>query len=255
MTGELQGLSALITGGGTGIGFAIAKRFHQEGAHVAICGRRAEPLAEAALAMSASGEQVQTLTADITVEADVCAMVEAVVRKTGRLDVLVNNAGPMRIHKAPEETSLAEFREAIDSNIAGAFLCCREAGKAMIRQGGGRIVNISSMSGSIVNRFVHGGSYEISKAGMNMLTKTLAVEWAKHGIRVNAIAPGYYATEPNVEYFREHPEAARQILELIPTGRFGQLEELTRLAVFLASPKLDYMTGSVVAIDGGYTAW
>lgn len=253
--GELSGLSALITGGGTGIGLAIARRFHEEGAHVGICGRRADVLREAAHKIHADGERVLALPADITVEADVTALVDAVATETGRLDVLVNCAGPMRIHKAPEDTTLAEFREAIDSNIVGAFLCCREAGKLMIRQGGGRIVNISSMSGSIVNRFVHGGSYEISKAGMNMLTKTLAVEWARHGIRVNAIAPGYYATEPNVEYFREHPEDAERILDLIPTGKFGELDELTRLAVFLASPKVDYMTGSIVAIDGGYTAW
>lgn len=253
--GELSGLSALVTGGGTGIGLAIAKRFHDEGAFVTICGRRAHVLREAALAIHPEGERVLAFAADITAEAEVAALVERAVEKAGRLDILVNCAGPMRIHKTPEDTSLAEFREAIDTNIVGAFLCCREAGKAMMRQGGGRIINLSSMSGSIVNRFVHGGSYEISKAGMNMLTKTLAVEWAKHGIRVNAIAPGYYATEPNVEYFREHPEAAKQILDLIPTGKFGQLEELTRLAVFLASPEVDYMTGSIVGIDGGYTAW
>lgn len=253
--GELTGQTALITGGGTGIGLAIAKRFHEEGATVVICGRRQEVLDAAVSEIDGAGERTHAVAADITREDDVVAMVQETLRRTGRLDVLVNNAGPMRVHKAPEDTTLTEFREAIDSNIVGAFLCCREAGKAMIAQGGGRIINVSSMSGSIVNRFVHGGSYEISKAGMNMLTKTLAVEWARHGIRVNAIAPGYYATEPNVEYFRQHPKAAHQILELIPTGKFGQLEELTRLAVFLASPKVDYMTGSVVAIDGGYTVW
>lgn len=252
---ELRGRTALITGGGTGIGLAIAKRFHEEGAFVIICGRRAEVLNEAVRSIHPEGERARFVVSDITVEEQVIALVNEAQRETGRLDILVNNAGPMRIHKAPEDTSLEEFRQAIDSNIVGAFLCCREAGKVMIHQGGGRIVNISSMSGSIVNRFVHGGSYEISKAGMNMLTKTLAVEWAKHGIRVNAIAPGYYATEPNVEYFRDHPEAAQQIRDLIPTGSFGELEELTRLAVFLASPRLDYMTGSIVSIDGGYTVW
>lgn len=252
---ELAGLTTLVTGGGTGIGLAIARRFHEEGATVVLCGRRQGTLDEAAANIDSTAERVHALAADITREADVVALVQETLRLTGRVDVLVNNAGPMRIHKAPEDTTLAEFREAIDSNIVGAFLCCREAGKAMIAQGGGRIINISSMSGSIVNRFVHGGSYEISKAGMNMLTKTLAVEWAKHGIRVNAIAPGYYATEPNVEYFRQHPKAAQQILDLIPTGKFGQLDELTRLAVFLASPKVDYMTGSIVSIDGGYTVW
>ncbi len=252
---ELAGKTALITGGGTGIGYAIAERFHREGAFVVVSGRRAEPLQQAASRISADGDRIAALTADVTVEAQVVDLVEAIVRRTGRLDILVNCAGPMRVHKAPEDTSLEEFREAIDTNIVGAFLCCREAGKAMIRQEGGRIINVSSMSGSIVNRYVHGGSYEVSKAGMNMLTKTLAVEWAQHGIRVNAIAPGFYATQPNVEYFRDHPETARQILDLVPTGRFGELDELARLAVFLASPRTDYMTGSVVTIDGGYTVW
>lgn len=252
---ELTGLTALVTGGGTGIGLAIAKRFHEEGAFVVICGRRADVLEDAVHSIHPEGERARSVVSDITVEEQVVALIQEAQRETGRLDILVNNAGPMRIHKAPEDTSLEEFRQAIDSNIVGAFLCCREAGRTMIRQGAGRIINISSMSGSIVNRFVHGGSYEISKAGMNMLTKTLAVEWAKHGIRVNAIAPGFYATEPNVEYFRDHPKAAQQIRDLIPTGKFGELEELTRLAVFLASPKLDYMTGSIVSIDGGYTVW
>lgn len=253
--GELENQTALITGGGTGIGFAIAQRFHAEGAFVVLCGRRSEVLQEAARRISLAADRVAFATADIAVESDVEALVQQAVRHTGRIDILVNNAGPMRVHKAPEDTTLEEFRQAIDINIVGAFLCAREAGKVMIRQKSGRIINISSMSGSIVNRYVHGGSYEISKAGMNMLTKTLALEWAQHNIRVNAIAPGYYATKPNEEYFAAHPEVAKQILELIPTGKFGALDELTRLAVFLASPKIDYMTGSILPIDGGYTAW
>lgn len=252
---ELAGQTALITGGGTGIGYAIAERFHREGAFVVISGRREDVLQEAASKISASQERVAIGTADVTQEQQVVSLVQQSLQHTGHLDILVNCAGPMRIHKAPEDTSLAEFREAIDANIVGAFLCSREVGKTMIRQQSGRIINISSMSGSIVNRYVHGGSYEISKAGMNMLTKTLAVEWARHGIRVNAIAPGFYATQPNIEYFRNHPEEAKQIQDLIPTGQFGELDELARLAVLLASPGTNYMTGSIVTIDGGYSIW
>ncbi|MCW5964301.1 MAG: SDR family oxidoreductase [Bryobacterales bacterium] len=253
--GELSNQTAVITGGGTGIGFAIAERFHREGAFVVLSGRRAEVLQEAARRISLAAERVAIVDADVTDEQQVARLIEQAASNTGRIDILVNNAGPMRVHKAPEDTSLEEFRQAIDTNIVGAFLCAREAGKLMIRQKSGRIINMSSMSGSIVNRYVHGGSYEISKAGMNMLTKTLAVEWAKHGIRVNAIAPGYYATKPNEAYFAAHPEAAHQILELIPTGKFGALDELARLAVLLASPNTDYMTGSILTIDGGYTVW
>ncbi len=252
---ELTNQTAVVTGGGSGIGFAIAERLHREGAHVVLCGRRAEVLQEAARRISLAAERVSLVAADITVEQDVVHLMDEAAKVNGHIDILVNSAGPMRIHKAPEETSLAEFRQAIDTNIVGTFLCCREAGKHMIRHSYGRIVNISSMSGSIVNRYVHGGSYEISKAGMNMLTKTLAVEWAKHHIRVNAIAPGYYATKPNEEYFKVHPAAAHQILDLIPTGHFGALDELAGLAALLASPHTNYMTGSILTIDGGYTSW
>lgn len=253
--GELSNQTAVITGGGTGIGFAIAERFHREGAFVVLCGRRPEVLQEAARRISLAAERIAFVHADVTREESVVQLMREAGSHTGRIDILVNNAGPMRIHKPPEETSLEEFRQAIDTNIFGAFLCSREAGRFMIRQKAGRIINISSMSGSIVNRYVHGGSYEISKAGMNMLTRTLAVEWARHGIRVNAIAPGYYATKPNEEYFAVHPAAAQQILDLIPTGKFGALDELARLAVLLASPHTDYMTGSILTIDGGYTVW
>jgi gluconate 5-dehydrogenase len=128
-------------------------------------------------------------------------------------------------------------------------------GKVMIKSNGGRIINITSMSGSIVNKYVHGGSYEVSKAAQDMLTKTLAVEWAPYNIKVNAIAPGFYATQPNKEFFQSNPELMEKFLDLIPAHQFGELEELGRLALYLASTEMDYMTGSIVTIDGGYTIW
>jgi gluconate 5-dehydrogenase len=143
----------------------------------------------------------------------------------------------------------------IDTNITGTFLCCREAGKAMIRQKEGRIVNIASMSGFVVNRYFHGGSYEVSKAAVLMLTRALAAEWAAHNIRVNAVAPGYYATEPNLDFFRQDPVVEQKVKDLIPLGRLGDLEQLAGLILTLASPEADYMTGSAVVIDGGYTLW
>ena len=125
----------------------------------------------------------------------------------------------------------------------------------MIRQGGGRIINIASISGQIVNRFFHGGSYEVSKAAVIMLTKTVAVEWAPHNIKVNAIAPGYYDTQPNRDFFINDPVLYAKILDLIPAHKLGELEELGRLALYLASSQVDYMTGSIITVDGGYTAW
>jgi NAD(P)-dependent dehydrogenase (short-subunit alcohol dehydrogenase family) len=253
--GQLTNQTAIITGGGTGIGFTIAKRFHEEGAYVVICGRRQEVLEAAAEKISREGERILPVRADITSEEDIQNLVETTVGQTGRIDILVNNAAAMRVNKPPEETTLEEWRHVIDTNVTGTFLCSREVGKVMFKQKGGRIINITSMSGSIVNKYVHGGSYEVSKAAQDMLTKALAVEWAPYNIKVNAIAPGFYNTQPNQEFFRSHPELSNKILDLVPTQQFGALEELGRLALYLASPDVDYMTGSIITIDGGYTIW
>ena len=253
--GQLENQTAIITGGGTGIGLTIARRFHDEGAFVVVCGRRREVVEQAAEKISRDGQRVLAVQADIISESDVQALVAQTLAATGRIDVLVNNAAAMRVNKPPEETSLAEWKFVIDSNVTGTFLCTREVGKVMIKQRNGRIVNIASMSGLVVNKFFHGGSYEVSKAAMCMLTKTLAVEWAPHNIKVNAIAPGYYDTEPNREFFITDPVLSEKILELIPARKLGDLEELGRLALYLASPELGYMTGSILTIDGGYTAW
>jgi NAD(P)-dependent dehydrogenase (short-subunit alcohol dehydrogenase family) len=253
--GQLEGQTAIITGGGTGIGFTIARRFHQEGAFVVICGRTEDVLHQAAAELSPGAERVLPVRADITHEDNVRELVRQTVAQTGRIDILVNNAGAMRVNKPPQETSLEEFRLVIDTNVSGTFLVSREVGRVMISQRSGRIINISSMSGAVVNKYFHGGSYEISKAAVNMLTKTLATEWAAYNIKVNAIAPGYYGTQPNIDFFINDPELNRKIMDLVPMGKLGELEELARLALYLASPQVDYMSGSIITIDGGYTLW
>jgi NAD(P)-dependent dehydrogenase (short-subunit alcohol dehydrogenase family) len=253
--GSFEGKVVLITGGGTGIGRALAGRFHREGASLVLCGRRAEVLEKAQREIDPAGERLLCPKADIGREKDVVRLMEAALAWKGRIDVLVNNAAAMRCNKAPEDTSLAEWREVIDTNVTGTFLCCREAGKAMIRQKGGRIINIASMSGMIVNRYFHGGSYDVSKAAVIMLTKTLATEWAGHNIGVLAVAPGYYDTEANRAFFRQKPELEPMVRELIPMGRLGNLEELADLILTLAGPAANYMTGSTLLIDGGYTLW
>jgi NAD(P)-dependent dehydrogenase (short-subunit alcohol dehydrogenase family) len=247
--------TVIVTGGGTGIGLAVAGRFYAEGAGVVICGRREPVLREAAAALSTAPGRLLTVTADIAEEADVRRLVSETVAWRGRIDVLVNNAAAMRIDKSPEATSLAEWRSVIDTNVTGTFLCCREAGKVMIAQRSGKIVNIASMSGHIVNKYFHGGSYEVSKAAMMMLTKTLASEWAQYNINVNAIAPGYYDTQPNRDFFAREADLYERILDLIPQRRLGSLDELSDLVLMLASDTANYMTGSVITIDGGYTLW
>jgi NAD(P)-dependent dehydrogenase (short-subunit alcohol dehydrogenase family) len=252
--GRFDSKTVIVTGGGTGIGLAVARRFHHEGASVVICGRREAVLREAAREIGGS-DRVLGVTADIGNEENVKRLVAEAVAWRGRIDVLINNAGAMRIDKPPEFTTTAEWRSVIDTNITGTFLCCREAGKMMIAQRAGKIVNIASISGRVVNRYFHGGSYEVSKAAMIMLTKTLATEWAQHNISVNAIAPGYYDTQPNRDFFAREPDLYEQVLDLIPQRRLGNLDELAELVLLLSSDAANYMTGTAITIDGGYTLW
>jgi NAD(P)-dependent dehydrogenase (short-subunit alcohol dehydrogenase family) len=247
--------TVIVTGGGTGIGLAAARRFHDEGADVVICGRRESVLCEAAAGIPGAPDRFLTVPADIAEESDVIRLVAETVAWRGRIDVLVNNAAAMRIDKPPEATTLAEWRGVMDANVTGTFLCCREAGRVMIAQRSGKIVNITSMSGHVVNKYFHGGSYEVSKAAMMMLTRTLATEWAQYNISVNAVAPGYYDTQPNRDFFAREADLYERVLDLIPLRRLGNLEELSDLILMLASETANYMTGSVITIDGGYSLW
>jgi gluconate 5-dehydrogenase len=253
--GRLENRTAVITGGGTGIGLEIARRFSMEGAAVVICGRTEAKLREAASLISARSDGVRCVIADIGKEEDVANLMQEAVRWKGRLDILVNNAAAMRVNKPPEETTLSEWKSVIDPNINGTFLCSREAGKIMMGQKYGRIINISSLSAFIVNKYFHGGSYEVSKAALNMLTKVFAVEWAPHNITVNAIAPGYYDTQPNRDFFAVEKGLSEKVLDMIPVRKLGSLEELGNLALLLASDMATYMTGSIIQIDGGYSLW
>jgi NAD(P)-dependent dehydrogenase (short-subunit alcohol dehydrogenase family) len=247
--------TVIVTGGGTGIGLAVASRFCKEGADVVICGRREQVLRDAAEVIGAGPDRLLPVTADIANEDEVRRLVAETVAWRGRIDVLVNNAAAMRINKPPEATTLAEWRSVIDTNVTGTFLCCREVGKVMIAQRSGKIVNIASVSGHIVNKYFHGGSYEVSKAAMMMLTKTLAAEWAQHNIGVNAIAPGYYDTQPNRDFFAREADLYERVLDLIPQRKLGNLDELSELVLMLASDAANYMTGSIITMDGGYTLW
>jgi len=253
--GRFAGQTVIVTGGATGIGFCLARSFLRQGADVLISGRREKPLREACSALDPAGTRLRWVAADIAKEQDNARLAAEAQGWKGRIDVLVNNAAAMRVNKPPEQTSLEEWRAVIDTNVTGTFLCCREVGKLMIRQRWGKIVNVASMSGFVVNRYFHGGSYEVSKAAVIMLTRTLATEWAQHNINVNAVAPGYYDTEPNREFFRRQPELAEKVAGMIPLGRLGDLEQLAEVVLLLASPAADYMTGSTLTIDGGYTLW
>jgi gluconate 5-dehydrogenase len=252
---SLAGKTAIVTGASRGLGAAFAAALAEAGADLVVTSRHAAELADTVAAVRAHGRQALAVEADVTDEKAVTAMVAAAVKRFGGIDILVNNAACERANVPPEQTTLESWQSVMRTNVDGVFLCAREAGKAMIGRGRGRIINVASMSGQIINRYFHGGSYDVSKSAVVGLTKALAVEWAAHGITVNALAPGYYGTAPNLHWFQSNPEIHRKVVDLIPLGRLGTIEELAGLVVVMASDICSYMTGSTVLIDGGYTLW
>lgn len=252
---NLTGKVALVTGASRGLGSAFAQALAEAGADLAITSRHKDELSDTARAVRGTGRKVLELEADITNPDRVQQMVRSTVARFGKLDILVNNAGAMRINKPPEETTPEEWRFVIDTNINGTFYCCREAAVQMKKQQSGKIINLSSKSGFTIGRHFHGGSYDVSKAGIAMLTKALAVEWAPYNINVNAVAPGYYDTKPNREFFVDNPELYKKVIDLVPLKRLGDIRELSGLVVCLASDISNYMTGTTILIDGGYNIW
>jgi gluconate 5-dehydrogenase len=252
---SLRGRVALVTGASRGLGQAFAETLAEAGADLVIVCRHLAELGPTAEAVQAHGRRVLALEADIRSEAAVRAMVGRAVERFGRIDVLVNNAGAERQNLPPEQTSLESWKEVLDVNLNGQFLCAREVGRVMIPRRAGKIINLASISGMIVNRHFHGGSYDVSKAAVVGLTKALAAEWAPYNLNVIGLAPGYYGTAPNLRWFQSNPEIHRKVLDLIPLGRLGDIRELAALVAVLASNLSNYMTGSTVLIDGGYTLW
>jgi gluconate 5-dehydrogenase len=252
---DLTGKVAVVTGAGKGLGRVFAGALAKSGAKLYIIGRNRELLAKAAEELAALGAECHWYSADVRNEKALQEACDDCVARYGRVDILVNNAGSPRINDPPEKASLADWHEVIDINLTGLFLCSRIFGNQMIRQKQGRIVNIASMSGLIINKGVHGGSYETSKFGVIGITKALAVEWAQYNIQVNALAPGYFMTEPNREFFNKEPARLREFEESTPMGRIGNPEELEGVIVYLSSGAASFMTGSVVVVDGGFTCW
>ena len=246
---SLDGRVAIVTGGSRGIGFEIAKAMAESGAKVVIADRLREE--GEATAGQLGGRFVEV---DVTDSASVRAMAEATVAAHGRIDILANIAGIA--HNVPsEDVTDADWRRVISVNLDGVFFCCREVGKVMLAQDrGGTIVNMASMSGMVSNHPQPQSAYNASKAGVILLTKSLAGEWAGRGVRVNSISPGYVGT-PMTKLGLDTPEWRRVWLSETPQGRLGEPHEIAPLAVFLASDAASYMTGSNVVIDGGYTAW
>lgn len=253
---KLTGQRALITGGSRGLGREIALAFADAGADVTLIGRGEDSLKQTAREIEAKGVQAQIIVADIT-QPDACkrAAKEALAMPGG-IDILVNNVGGRKPNTKIEETSDEEWREGFALNVDHCFLMTRIIGEAMIARGkGGRIINMGSISGMIINRGVAGRHYETGKAAIIHFTKALAVDWAPHKINANCISPGLFMTEPNQAWTEKAPEAIEKFVSATPMGRPGNPREIAGLALYLASPASSYVTGSNVVIDGGYTAW
>ncbi|MDR1428156.1 MAG: glucose 1-dehydrogenase [Bifidobacteriaceae bacterium] len=247
---SLTGKTALVTGGNRGLGKAQALALAQAGAKVAILGRSAQRNVSTAAEAAQAGFEIFPIQADLVHRDRIGEAIEAAIANLGRLDILVNNAG-VCYHRPAFDVPNSEWDRVLGINVTALFKASVAAAKHMERIGGGAIVNIGSISAQIVNRPQWQPAYNASKAAVHQLTKSLAVEWAPLGIRVNAVAPGYVRTEMAPV---DRPEFTQRWIDDVPQQRAATPEEIAPSVVFLASPAAAFITGSILVIDGGYTA-
>ncbi|MDD6563876.1 MAG: glucose 1-dehydrogenase [Clostridiales bacterium] len=251
---NFQGKTVVVTGAERGIGLEIAKGFARSGANVAVAGMMEAEFDNASEEISKEGVKCLCIKTDVSNEDSVKNMISQVKNTFGRIDILVNNAGINKLYPA-EKMPLEVWNSIIGVNLTGVFLVSREAANVMLEQGGGNIVNITSMSGLVVNPLPQTQcAYNSSKAGAIMLTKCMAVEWAERGIRVNGIAPGFMNTPLTKKRLTTpNDPAVKKWIEGTPLNRVGEPSELVGLALYLASDASSYTTGTVISVDGGYT--
>jgi len=245
---DLSGKVAIVTGGGSGIGRQMAHGLAEAGAELVLCARKVERCEEAAAEMPT---RALALPVDVTDEDSVGAMVGRAVHEFGRVDILVNNAGTVW-GAAPEDLPLRGWQKVVDVNLTGVFLCARAVGRVMIEKGGGKIVNIASVAGlhGAPAEVVNALPYHATKGGVIALTRDLAWKWARYGINVNAIAPGWFPSDMANFVIERSP----QLAERIPLGRFGGPDDLKGAVVFLSSGASGYVTGHTLVVDGGQSA-
>jgi NAD(P)-dependent dehydrogenase (short-subunit alcohol dehydrogenase family) len=247
---DLQNKTAVVVGGTSGIGLEIAKGLAIAGANVVATGRRGDLVAAAAKSIEALGRQSLAVTCDVMDESTLQKMLDAVCSKLGAVDILVNSAG--RTKRTPTlEVSDDEWNGIMETNLNGTLRACRVVGRHMIERKYGRIINIASLSSFVALFEV--AAYSASKSAVASLTKSLAIEWARHGVCVNAIAPGVFRTDLNTRLL-DASDRGKEFLLRTPMARFGKVEELVGAAVFLASDSASFVTGHVLVVDGGFLA-
>jgi len=248
---DLKGKAALVTGGNGGIGLGMAKGLAQAGASIAVAGRDDEKNASAIAALKSLGVTAIAVKVDLQDENSTRAMVEEAAQKLGRLDILVNNAG-ISIRKAPQDYTLAEWHQVMDTNLTSAFVASQAAYPHLKRGGRGKVVNIGSMMSIFGGGYL--APYGASKGAIVQLTRSLATAWAKDNIQVNAVLPGWIDTALTRRAREELEGLDERVLSRTPAGRWGEPADLAGVAVFLCSAASDFVTGTAIPVDGGYSS-
>jgi NAD(P)-dependent dehydrogenase (short-subunit alcohol dehydrogenase family) len=249
---RLDGKVAVVTGASAGLGVGFAETLAAAGARLVVAARREERLAALAGRLETGGAEALAVACDVSREADVERLVTCTLERFGRADVLVNNAGTNAVVPAEEE-SLASWRQVLDVTLTGVFLCAQRFGRIMLEAGSGSIVNVASVLGLVASAQIKQASYCAAKGGVVNLTRELAGQWARRGVRVNALAPGWFESEMTAEMFADQ-RSLRWLRARDPMGRAGRADELAGPLLFLASEASSYVTGQVLAVDGGWTS-
>ena len=249
---DLEGKVAIVTGGNGGIGLGIAKGLAGSKASVVVAARNEDKTVSAVQELRALGSDATGVSLDVSDEESIKTAVAETVDRYGRFDILVNNAGTT-VRSRPEDYEAGDWDLVQDVNLRGAFLCCREAYPHMVTQGGGKIINIGSMTS--IFGLDWGAPYAASKGGIVQLSKSLAIAWAKDNIQVNAILPGWIETDLTAPLQERFPDRHAQITSRIPDGRWGIPSDFEGIALFLASDASGYVTGTAIPVDGGYSVY
>jgi NAD(P)-dependent dehydrogenase (short-subunit alcohol dehydrogenase family) len=252
---RLDGRTALITGGSRGLGRAMAKALAEAGADLILVGRGIDPLTTARTELAALGRRIEFVVGDVGTPEGAEAACDEALRLGRDIDILINNVGGRRSDIATEDFPLEEWRKLFDLNLMSALACCQKIGKPMLARQRGSIINITSIAATVAIRGIRGRHYETAKSALEGLTRCLAADWAPRAVRVNAIAPGGFMTEPNRRWYREKPELRATFESQIPMARLGEPDELGPAALFLASDASSYVTGATLVVDGGYLCW